>query len=51
MIQRITNIQGMGVFDGFEWDKHLLKDGRPLRLGDINILYARRSSGDATFLP
>ena len=48
MIQKITNIQGMGVFDGFEWDKHLLKDGRPLRFGDINILYGQNYTGKTT---
>jgi wobble nucleotide-excising tRNase len=49
MINKITVIKKLAVFDNFEWDRTVLNDdGRPMRFQKINILYGRNYSGKTT---
>lgn len=49
MIKKFVNINNLGVFKDFEWDKNVVdSQGKPLVLNDINILYGRNYSGKTT---
>lgn len=45
MIKKLVNINNLGIFKDFEWDKNVLdSQGNPLVLQDINILFGRNYS-------
>lgn len=49
MIKKFVNINNLGIFKDFEWDKNVLdSQGKPLVLQDINILFGRNYSGKTT---
>ena len=49
MIKKFVNINNLGIFKDFEWDKNVLdSQGNPLVLQDINILFGRNYSGKTT---
>lgn len=49
MIEKFIIIKNLGVFADFEWDKNVLdSQGKPLALGDVNILFGRNYSGKTT---
>lgn len=49
MIEKISTIKNLAVFNDFIWDNSVLNvDGRPLRFQKINILYGRNYSGKTT---
>lgn len=49
MIKKFVNINNLGVFKDFEWDKNVVySQGKPFVLQDINILFGRNYSGKTT---
>jgi wobble nucleotide-excising tRNase len=49
MIQKFKSIKNLAVFQDFDWDKEVRdKDGNPLELKPINIIYGRNYSGKTT---
>ena len=49
MIKKFVNINNLGIFKDFEWNKNVLdSQGKPLVLQDINILFGRNYSGKTT---
>ena len=49
MIEKISIIKNLAVFDNFTWDEAVLNtEGRPLRFQKLNILYGRNYSGKTT---
>lgn len=49
MIEKISTIKNLAVFNNFIWDNCVLNaEGRPLRFQKINILYGRNYSGKTT---
>lgn len=49
MIKKFVNINNLGIFKDFEWDKHVVDDnGRIETLQNINIFFGRNYSGKTT---
>ncbi|MBW8015008.1 MAG: AAA family ATPase [Planctomycetes bacterium] len=49
MIKKITNINKCAVFDGFEWDKHVIDSKNQVaEFKKLNIIYGRNYSGKTT---
>ncbi|MBR8786258.1 hypothetical protein IX307_000561 [Bacteroides pyogenes] len=49
MIKKFVNINNLGIFKDFEWDKNVVdSQGKPFTLQDINILFGRNYSGKTT---
>ena len=45
MITKINSLKNIAVFKNFNWDASVLKDGNPVNLKKINILFGRNYSG------